>query len=114
VEEQLKVNFRLLLVSFSLLLSTSIYAESWNISFQEWSRPRSGEFIVEFPQLRSLMQDLEPEKVITLRFPGGDEGILWAEELKGWLIALGVENSRIELVPGSPVADMITLGIENK
>jgi len=32
-----------------------------------------------------------------------DESIAQAEELRGWLIALGVEAERIEMVDGNPL-----------
>jgi hypothetical protein len=95
-------------------LPSWVLAETWSISALEWSRPRSGEMLLENQQLRELMQHYQqsPNQHITITFPGGDEGILWAEELKGWFVALGVANKRIELVPGSAVADMITFGLK--
>jgi hypothetical protein len=104
----------LIAIWLMLFLPVEISAQTWTVSSLEWSRPRSGEMLVENKQLRDLMQHYQqhPNQHITITFPGGDEGILWAEELKGWFVALGVANNRIELVPGSAVADMITLGLK--
>ena len=57
--------------------------------------------------MRSVIQN--PTSVLVINHPGGDQGIWWAEELKGWLITLGMNSSRIELMPGSDRADMIYL-----
>ncbi|MBF0471258.1 MAG: hypothetical protein HQL48_07760 [Gammaproteobacteria bacterium] len=80
------------------------------ISRSEWQRPRSGEHFLAQPGLQRLMQRLSREKgVLAIRHPGGDEGVMWAEELRGWLVALGLSSARIVLVPSGGDAAMITL-----
>ncbi len=106
--------FGFVVLLLAIVFSPPTVAQQWTMSAAEWSLPRSGDRLLDFPQLHQLMQAFITQRnsIITITYPGGDEGILWAEELKGWFVALGVENSRIELVPGSAVADMITLGIQ--
>jgi hypothetical protein len=85
--------------------------EAWLISAEEWTRPRHGEWLVQHPALGGAVLQLqqEPQSRLQLRYPGGDEGVLWAEELHSWLVALGIASSRIELVPGGSRADVIQL-----
>jgi hypothetical protein len=44
-----------------------------------------------------------------IRYPGGEEGLLWAHELRSWLTALGIPGEDQELVAGSHQADRIEL-----
>ena len=46
---------------------------------------------------------------ILVRYPGGEEGVLWAEELRGWLVALGVTSTQIKVVPGTSRPDVVEL-----
>jgi hypothetical protein len=97
-----------------LLMPIFVYGEeSWQISALEWAQPRQGEWLVRQPALVAAIGQLQeqPQSRLQIRYPGGDEGVLWAEELQAWLIALGVASNRIERVPGSSEADMIQLDI---
>ena len=99
-----------------LLLLTPILVcgeEALEISALEWAQPRHGEWLVRQPALAAAIGQLQqqPHSRLQIRYPGGDEGVLWAEELQAWLIALGVASNRIERVPGSSEADMVQLEI---
>lgn len=102
-------------VVFLLLLMPSfLYGEeSWQLSLQEWAQPRHGDRLVRQAALAGAIAQLQQQPLARLqvRYPGGDEGVLWAEELQSWLVALGVASNRIELVPGSSKADLIQLNI---
>ncbi len=37
--------------------------------------------------------------------PRGEEGVLWAEELRGWFIALGIPSTDIAMSPESTRVD---------
>ena len=100
------------LVLLGCFCSTGIsYAETGVITSTEWSRPRSGSQIVSFEVLRGVVSQLEQrqESTVTIHYAGGDEGLLWAEELRGWLVALGVTGDRVILVPGLAQHDRIVL-----
>jgi hypothetical protein len=87
-----------------LVIAFPVYAETaWTLSAEEWARPRHGEWLVAHPALSAALNKLQqsPQSVLQLRYPGGDEGVLWAEELQAWLVALGLESERIEKLPGS-------------
>ena len=107
----MKINFLVFLV---LLMPVAVYGEaSWEISAQEWAQPRHGDWLVQQPALSGAIALLQqqPDSHLQVRYPGGDEGVLWAEELQSWLVALGLASNRIELVPGSSKADLIQLNI---
>ena len=48
---------------------------------------------------------------IFIRHPRGEEGVLWAEELRGWLVALGIPSADIALNPESSRIDAIELAV---
>lgn len=91
-----------------------VYADSVEITTDQWARPRSGERIVEFDALRNVVDYLDryPKSVVTIRHASGYEGLLWAEELRGWFVALGVDGNRIVLRTGLLQPDRIVLDTE--
>lgn len=72
------------------------------VTAEQWASPRNGEAIVSMPPLVAAMQDVisRPASRIALRHPGGEEGVAWAQELRDWLVALGMSSDRIEMVQG--------------
>lgn len=97
-------------------LSSGVKAapRTFTVGIDDWARPRSGERIVAFPELRDLTtvwSTAAEGSVIEIRYPGGDEGSLWAGELRDWLVALGIASEHIRLTPGSARADRIELVI---
>lgn len=97
-----------------LLPAIQAIGETWDITASEWARPRHGDWLVQQPSLVAAIQKLQqsPDAVLEIRYPGGDEGVLWAEELQAWLVALGVASDRIERVPGSGAADRVQIHIK--
>jgi hypothetical protein len=85
------------------------------ITAEQWARPRSGRTVAAFPGLAGLVAQLEsaPDKHLALRFAPGDEAVLWAEELRAWLVALGLPSARLALEPGSPDADRLMLELRS-
>ncbi len=107
-----------LFLAFSLLATVLTFyphslsqAASWTISAEEWARPRSGESLLQMESLVVAVQALiqEPMSQLSIRYPGGEEGALWASELKDWLVSLGVPSARIEIRPGQSSYENITL-----
>lgn len=91
---------------------------TFTLSADDWARPRSGETIVGFQALRDMAAIWSANEqgssnaegsTIEIRYPGGDEGGLWAGELADWLVALGIPSNRIQLTPGNARADRIDL-----
>jgi hypothetical protein len=100
-------------LSLLLCMSSAVSGETWQLSALEWAQPRHGEWLVRQPALVGAVTELQqyPGSHLLIRYPGGDEGVLWAEELQAWLVALGIASNRIERLPGSGAADRIQLEV---
>ncbi len=89
----------------------------WFLSAEQWEVSRSGDRILQIPVLKTIMNNWiqgyenEHDLFIELRYPGGEEGELWVQELADWLVALGVPSQTILMVPGSGADDMIKLAL---
>ena len=79
------------------------------LTAEQWELSRQGEKLVNLPVLRNTINAwTESEKhIIELQYPGGEEGELWANELKDWLISLGVPSKYLILIPGSGQDDIM-------
>ncbi len=77
----------------------------------DWPAVNSGAAVTRIPALQRVMRKFERlrEGVIVIRHPGGDHGAAWAEELRDWLVALGVASAQIRLEPGSGVPGAIVV-----
>ena len=90
-------------------------SEVVQVTADEWARPRHGEWVVQMASLKQVVETLDSESgVIMIRYPGGEEGTLWAQELVAWLVSLGVSSERIEPVPGSDREDVLDLWVQEK
>lgn len=112
----MKNTFRILVMLSTVILTASAFAapRSFTLSADEWASPRNGKRIISFTALRDLVAvwAIAPKgSVIEIRYPGGDEGSLWAGELSDWLVALGIASEHISLTPGHARANEIELKI---
>lgn len=84
------------------------------LSKVEWTIPKTAEAVLAMPGLQTAMGKLQAsaEARLKIYYPGGDEGSLWAVELRGWLVSLGLESDRITLISGSQYPDRLQLQIE--
>ncbi|VAW61474.1 hypothetical protein MNBD_GAMMA10-846 [hydrothermal vent metagenome] len=93
--------------------SIALHAETWDMA-------RHGEALLKVAQLAQIVNEWQKsrQQKIQLRYPGGEEGELWVEELKDWLVSLGIPSANIELAPGSDAQDVINMAltktVENK
>lgn len=96
-----------------LIFPLTIQAETgqWVLSADEWARPRDGQSVARMAPLPEVISSWSSGKGqrLLIRYPGGEEGLLWAHELRSWLVALGVPMKDQELVAGSHQADRIEL-----
>ncbi|MCG6887503.1 MAG: hypothetical protein LJE74_09855 [Proteobacteria bacterium] len=96
-------------------MATQVMANDpmFRLTAEQWAVPRSAETVISMPALANTMQTLRDTTGgrLLLRYPGGDAGTLWMNELRSWLIALGVASSMIETVPGSPDEKVIELEV---
>lgn len=106
-------------ILLTLLISWPVFAQDaqqWTITADEWSRPRNGDRLVHMqPLVKGVQAWVAPgQNVLLIRYPGGEEGGLWAQELRDWLVSLGVPSQRMRLVPGQSRDDVITIEIKNE
>ena len=80
---------------------------------KEWSVPKKASTLLAMPAIQKSMQKLQNNvnSTLKIKYPGGDEGTLWVNELRSWLIALGLSSNRIELAPGSAISTTIELEV---
>lgn len=73
------------------------------LSASEWNVPRTSKSVLAMPALRKTIQayDKQTGARIQIHYPGGDEGTLWASELRSWLVSLGISSRHIDLLPGT-------------
>ena len=96
----------MVLYSVTALAETSV-----SIRSEQWDMPRHGEALIKLPELGKIAQQWaeNPDSIIEMRYPGGEEGELWVQELMDWLVALGIPSSAMNRVPGSGAEDIINL-----
>jgi hypothetical protein len=80
----------------------------------DWSRPRSGEMVRELAPVAECVRawHRDPQQRLVLIHVAGEDGSLWAVELRDWLVALGVPSSAIELRAVGVDPDVLTLRVE--
>ena len=85
------------------------------LSQQQWSIPKNMRSILNMPALRLVMSKLMENKQqgLLIRYPGGEVGVLWASELKAWLVSSGVSSERIELQTGSLKSDELHIFVNH-
>lgn len=94
------------------------------ITADDWARPRSGDSLVQMPALRQTVREYLERRSeggasgvtggdtrIVIRHPRGEEGVLWAEELRGWLVALGIPSDDVAVSPESTRMDALELAV---
>ena len=75
---------------FMCLFCSSALAENrtFILTAEQWNIPRSAETILTLAPLAEAMHLLQSgqNQGLQIRYPGGDEGTLWAAELRAWLV----------------------------
>lgn len=81
-------------VNASAATSTS---EAWKLTLAQWSGPKTAGSILRMKPIRDAVKafDQTAGARLELLHNGGDSGVFWAANLKGWLISLGIPGSRI-------------------
>ena len=96
--------------------SKSSASKKYVLTQTQWSVPRDAISVLSMPAVHSTMQQfsMSNNQSLVVRYPGGEVGMLWASELKGWLISLGLSSDRIETQAGSLNLDELELHVTNK
>lgn len=90
------------LVVVLLVPAPAALAASWTLDASTWARPRDGRAVLSMRPLPQVVRawSQSPSSRIVIHFPGGEDGELWAHELRDWLVALGVPSERVALTGG--------------
>lgn len=96
-----------------IFLPNAFAADIELLHANEWSVPKQTATLLEMPAINKSMQKLQQDSSSSLKikYPGGDEGTLWVNELRSWLVALGLSSNRIDLVQGSAISTTIELEV---
>ena len=98
----------------ALFFTVSVFSENVALLHaKEWSVPKKTAVILAMPAINESMKKLQKSRnsILILKYPGGDEGTLWVNELRSWLVTLGLSSKRIELVQGSAISTTIELDV---
>jgi len=102
---------------FSGLCSFKLAAQElqFNLHAETWDIQRHGEVLLKMPVLKVVVDqwNINPKQRIELRYPGGEEGELWVEELQDWFVSLGVPSSVLSTSAGSNAQDIINIILIN-
>lgn len=91
-------------------------AADWIVSAELWSRPRSGHELMLMEPIQQAVADWRaaPGSRMIINYPGGESGTLWAEEVRDWLVALGLPSANIDLQAGGTNIDQVLLHVEQQ
>lgn len=83
------------------------------LSQAQWNVPRSAATIITMSPIQNTVRKYQTSggSRIHIRYAGGDEGTLWVNELRSWLVSLGIPSSDIELVPGASDPEQLELRV---
>ena len=79
----------------------------------QWPQHANGHNVLALPAVEQALRRFEENGKITIviRYPGGDFGRQWADELHDWLVSFGVPTRHLELHPGSGAADRLVVSV---
>ena len=85
----------------------------WKLHAEQWELARSGDTILSLPVLNQVVRAwlAEKQKMIEIRYPGGEDGELWVQQLTDWLVSLGIPSKYLVTTPGSGADDVIKFNI---
>ena len=79
----------------------------------QWPQHANGHNVLALPAVEQALRRFEENGKITIviRYPGGDFGRQWADQLHDWLVSFGVPTRHLELHPGSGAADRLVVSV---
>ena len=85
----------------------------WKLTEEQWDLVKQGDQLLKMPVMTQMVEAWEQQQGqgIELRYPGGEEGELWVEELMDRLISLAIPSKYLSAVAGSGEADVIIIKI---
>ncbi len=95
--------------------SINVFANSASVklSAEQWDMQKHGETVLKIDTLADIIKQWHQasDKIIEIRYPGDEEGVIWVEELRSWLVSLGIPSEAMQLMPGSEAKDIINLSL---
>lgn len=69
----------------------------WTMTRAQWAGGSDAAHIVAIAPLRAAVKalDAHPGARLAVVHNGGEDGVFWASDLEGWLVALGVPAAKI-------------------
>jgi len=85
----------------------------WKLTEEQWDLVKQGDQLLKMPVMTQMVEawGQQQGQGIELRYPGGEEGELWVEELMDRLISLAIPSKYLSAVAGSGEADVIIIKI---
>lgn len=110
-----------LLLAMLMFFAPTVTAQgtaSWTLKASEWSRPRNAAAVIAMQPVAEAVRAWQAaasqddhRSRLQLLHSSGEEGGLWAAELRDWLIALGVPATAIEMTPAGLPAERLELRV---
>ncbi|MGH8128423.1 MAG: hypothetical protein ACRETC_08660 [Gammaproteobacteria bacterium] len=105
------------ILGLALGMSAGAHAASsaqWTLTQAQWSGVTSATQVLAVKPLHAAIAafDAMPGSRLVVIHNGGEDGLFWAGNLKGWLVALGVPSTRIVDRIGAIAPDKIRLQVE--
>ncbi|HHZ88370.1 MAG TPA: hypothetical protein EYN73_08595 [Chromatiaceae bacterium] len=115
-EAMLRTLSTLFALGLTLVTGGALAADSdasFTLSADVWASPRSGLSVRNMVGVAEAVKRLNSTDSAQLQvhFPQGENGSLWADELRAWLVSLGLESSRIQLYPDASSDHGLTLRV---
>ncbi len=87
-----------ILTAFSAAQATERLSAT--VGAEVWASPRQAETFLQHEGVGQLVRALlqAPESRLQLRYPDNEWGEIWGEELRTWLISLGISSDRLDLL----------------
>lgn len=106
---------KLMFIALCAMSALQVQAAPNSITAEQWELARDGERIASLPGLLGIVAhwSASENKLIEIYYPGGEEGEIWVNELKSWLVSLGIASQHMMLIPGSGQADVIRFKVIN-
>lgn len=85
------------------------------ISLAQWEAPNRNQALLSDPALRTLVQgwEAQPGSRLRIEYPPGEQGELWANRLRAWLVAFGIPGSAIQVLPGGNESNALALSLRS-
>lgn len=86
------------------------------ISNTDWPEIRTASRVLSMAAVKRAVDEFEaqPNRAITIFFPGGDQGQQWAQELKDWMVVLGIKGEKIQFAAGSGDPNSLSLMVNGE